>query len=150
MKKIAGILCAMLLLAGCNDKPVEKPDNLIPEDKMVDIIYDLSLLDAIRLSDPVSIVERKINPSTYIYEKYKIDSLQFAQSNRYYASDIDGYTELYKRVEARLERSKKSVDSLSKIKSTAPQPKLELKDDSIPAKKRPRLKKHNMSEFNKR
>ncbi len=149
MKKIAGLLCAVLLLAGCNDKPVEKPDNLIPEDKMVNILYDLSLLDAIRLSDPISIIERKINPSTYIYKKYKIDSLQFAQSNRYYASDIDGYAELYKRVEMRLERDKKSIDSLSKIKSAAPQPKIELKDDSIPVKKRPKLKKRNISDFNR-
>jgi uncharacterized protein DUF4296 len=149
MKKLAGLLFAMLLLVSCNDKPVEKPKNLIPEDKMVDIIYDLSLLEAIRISDPISIAQRKINPSTYIYKKYKVDSLQFAKSDRYYASDIDGYAKIYKRVETRLERNKKSVDSLSKIKSPVSQPELELqKDDSVPVIKKPRLKRQNASKFN--
>ena len=36
----------ILFLAACSKPAVEKPDNLIEEGKMVDIMYDLSLLEA--------------------------------------------------------------------------------------------------------
>ena len=32
-----------------------------------------------------------VSPVTYIYEKHQIDSLQFAESNEYYAYDIKDY-----------------------------------------------------------
>ncbi|AWI24820.1 DUF4296 domain-containing protein [Flavobacterium pallidum] len=140
MKNIV-ILLSALLLAGCSDKSAEKPDNLIPKDKMVDIIYDLSLLEAIRLSEPTSIAKRKINPSTYIYKKYKVDSLQFAKSDRYYANDIDGYAKMYEKVEKRLDQDKKIADSLWKIKSKIPQTDLKLSDQDVPLKSPPKRTK---------
>jgi hypothetical protein len=42
-------------------------------------MYDLSILDAIKYQNPASLETYKINPSQYIYKKYKIDSAQFAQ-----------------------------------------------------------------------
>ncbi|AWA29011.1 DUF4296 domain-containing protein [Flavobacterium magnum] len=145
MRKIAFFLSA-LFLAGCTGKSVEKPDNLIPKDKMVDIIYDLSLLEAIRLSEPTSISERKINPSTYIYEKYKVDSLQFARSDRYYANDIDGYAKMYEKVASRLESEQKKSDSIWKAELSKPHPKLKLDEGkseliSPPKRTKPAVKR---------
>ena len=34
------------LFFSCNEKVVEKPENLIPEAKMASILYDISLLNA--------------------------------------------------------------------------------------------------------
>jgi hypothetical protein len=58
---------------------------------MIDVMYDLSILDAIKYQNPASLETYKINPSQYIYKKYKIDSAQFAQSNIYYASNYKDY-----------------------------------------------------------
>ena len=127
-KSIILFLCALSLL-GCNNSVVEKPDNLIDKDEMVDIIYDLSLLEGIRSSNYNSLKERGINPAKYVYKKYNIDSLQFAKSDRYYASDIEVYAKIYEKVTARLENEKKLVDSLAKV-NPDPIKKMKPKKDS--------------------
>jgi len=114
MKTILILFISTILLTSCNSGAIEKPDNLIKEDQMVDIIYDLSLLEAIRLDNPASLEQRKINPSAYIYKKYKIDSLQFAKSDQYYASDIKKYAGIYDRVTKKLDNDKTAADALLK------------------------------------
>jgi hypothetical protein len=73
------------------------------KDKMIDVMYDLSILDAIKYQNPASLETYKINPSQYIYKKYKIDSAQFAQSNIYYASNYKDYKEMYDEVIKRID-----------------------------------------------
>ncbi|RZJ69144.1 DUF4296 domain-containing protein [Flavobacterium sp.] len=118
MKKLFAIFGVCLLFA-CSQSSVEKPDKLIEEDKMVDIFYDLSLLEAIKAHNP-GVIQNAVEPNKYIYKKYKIDSLQFAQSNRYYATDIKRYKRMYGRVNRRLERDKKTQDSLANKKLPTP------------------------------
>lgn len=110
MRKIIAITFVYLLSA-CGGSGVEKPNKLIDEDTMVDIFYDLALLEAIKAHNP-GVIQNAKSPNKYIYEKYKIDSLQFAQSNRYYATDIERYKKMYSRVGKRLERKSKEMDSL--------------------------------------
>jgi len=102
----------IVFLAACAKPAVEKPDNLIDEGKMVDIMYDLSLLESIKSQKPISFETNHINPSTYIYKKYKIDSLQFAKSSQYYATDLEKYKAMYDKVAKRIEAKKFSVDSI--------------------------------------
>jgi hypothetical protein len=70
---------------------------LIAEDKMIDVMYDLSILDAIKYQNPASLETYKINPSQYIYKSIKLTA-QFAQSNIYYASNYTDYKEMYDEV----------------------------------------------------
>ena len=126
MKKSLYLVLPLLLIFSCNKNAVEKPDNLIDEDKMVDIIYDLALLEAIRTTDPVSLDEKNIVANEYIYTKFKIDSLQFVKSNHYYASDVHNYVKLYERVAKRLENNKAELDTLAaraRKTQTIPMPK---------------------------
>ena len=113
MKKIAVFLSIFFLIA-CNESAVKKPDRLISEDKMVDILYDLAVLDAMRTQKPLALSERNIVVEGYIYKKYNIDSLEFAQSNRYYASDIKSYKKMYERVGKRLQNNIVKIDPSSK------------------------------------
>lgn len=144
MKKTILVFIVFFATLSCNNSAIEKPDNLISEDVMVDIIYDLSLLEGIRSTNYNTFKERGINPSKYIYTKYKIDSLQFVKSDRYYASDIELYAKIYDEVSKRIEDRKKAVDSLAK-KNPKPVEKInsQSKADSILAKKREMLKKLN-------
>ena len=113
MKKYFLLLIAVSLLTSCQNNTVEKPDNLIPEDQMVDIIYDLSILQAMRNSNQDVLDSNRVNPNTYIYKKYKIDSLQFAKSNQYYAAkSIKKYDQLYQSVNDRILQNKAAVDTL--------------------------------------
>ena len=111
MRKIFFSIGLMILLASCNTAAVPKPEKLIDEDKMIDIFYDLSLLEAVKSQNPYAPKNQSINPKEFIYKKYKIDSLQFAQSNQYYVSQVDNYKKMYEKVGQKLEKAKKKADS---------------------------------------
>lgn len=113
MRKIAIFFVLITAFFSCQKTVINKPDNLISEDEMVDILYDISLLEAIKVSNPASLDERKINVNSYIYKKYKIDSIQFAKSDKYYASDVEKYSKLYEKVSNRMEDAKNAADSLA-------------------------------------
>lgn len=134
MKKCFLFLALFSILASCQKDTVEKPDNLIEKDKMVVIIYDISVLQAIRNSNQSVLDSNFVDPSTYVYKKYKIDSLQFAKSNQYYAAnDIKAYGELYDRVNERLLSDKTKADTL--IKTTADK-KIKEKPKNVEFKKK--------------
>ncbi|RAR50384.1 DUF4296 domain-containing protein [Flavobacterium lacus] len=116
MKKIVLLTVFSILFLSCKDNGVKKPSKLIKEDKMIDIIYDISMLDAINSVNPGALGDNNINSRTYIYKKYAIDSLQFAENSAYYASDLKKYKKMYEAVENRLDENKKIADSLLKMK----------------------------------
>ncbi len=113
MKNIIFILGVALIFASCKNEVMTKPKNLIEQDKMVAIIYDLAILEAMR-SQPQQPGETNnvVNPKTYVFKKYRIDSLQFAESNHYYASDIGNYKKMYDEVKTRIETQQKQIDAL--------------------------------------
>ena len=116
MRKIITFLTIVTLFVSCKEEVVNKPERLIEKDVMVDIMYDLSILEAIRNQNPASLDTFKINSRDYIFKKYKIDSAQFAKSNVYYASDYNEYKSMFEQIRKRLEANTKSVDSLIKLK----------------------------------
>ena len=117
MKKIIILLAIVFVFAGCKDEVVKKPNRLIAKETMVNIMYDLSVLDAIKYQNPASLDTFKIDPPQYIYKKYKIDSIQFAQSNSYYASNYNEYSNLVDQINARLTKNKATVNALIKAEA---------------------------------
>lgn len=107
------LLVFSIVVISCSSE-IKKPDNLIAQDKMLDIFYDLAVMDAIKSHNPLSLETFGIQPDQYIYKKYDIDSLQFATSNTYYASDIQQYKTMYAQVNDRLKSEKSEVDKLLK------------------------------------
>ena len=110
MKKIL-VFIAILSMWSCGDSAVKKPEKLIDEQTMTAIIYDLSVLDGMKARNPAL---TNSTSSAYIYKKYNIDSLQFAQNSQYYSADIDQYKKIYENVSERLLLEKKVADSLAK------------------------------------
>jgi hypothetical protein len=115
MKKLSTLSFCFALFVSCQNAPIEKPDNLIDQDKMVDIMFDISILEAMKSQTTLVLETNKINSNTYIYKKYNIDSLQFANSDKYYASDVEKYKAIFdavnKRIEDQIEASKKENTS---------------------------------------
>ena len=95
------ILVTMLLIFSCNSNTVEKPSNLIEEDEMIAILYDISLLEAVKNQNISGGITVKY-ANEFIFRKYKIDSIQFVKSNTYYASDIEEYKKMFEKVKTRL------------------------------------------------
>lgn len=105
-----------ILVVSCQGiKPLDKPHNLIPMDRMEVIIYDMTIINSARGYNPQLFVQTGVKPESHIFEKYKIDSLQYAASTVYYSADVDGYKKLIERVRTRVEKEFKVTDSLAKI-----------------------------------
>ena len=111
MKNILSIILLFLLSISCNSNAVKKPENLIEREKMVDIIYDLSILEAAKSQKPIVLEQYQIKSNTYIYKKYQIDSLQFANSVKFYATDLEKYYGIYDSVNKRIERNLKRIST---------------------------------------
>lgn len=116
IKKVLPFLFFLAILMSCNKEIIEKPDNLIGKDEMVDIMYDLSLLTAMKIKIYSLPDAESINKNEYVFKKYKIDSLQFVKSNSYYASDTKEYAKMIGQVKTRLDKEKTSTAALVKIK----------------------------------
>ncbi|MFI1772981.1 DUF4296 domain-containing protein [Thalassobellus citreus] len=103
----------LLLATACYEfKKPDKPKNLISKDKMVDILIDVKLLASANNRNRKTLIDSGINRNTYIFKKYKIDSLQFALSNDYYAFNIKEYEAIYAKVKDSLEALKKIYGDL--------------------------------------
>lgn len=113
MKKYCWSL-SILLLLGCSENLLEKPDNLIPEDKMVEVLKDLAIVNAAKSTNISVLQDNGIEPMAYIYEKHGIDSTQFVESDRYYASLPVKYEQIYIKVESKLEKETKKIEEAKK------------------------------------
>ena len=114
MKKGVLFFILISLIFSCKEEFVKKPENLIEKDIMVDVMYDLALLEAIKYQSTNELETHKINPDEYIYKKYKIDNDQFVQSNMYYASDYKEYKKMYDQINSRLVKNKSLLEEAIK------------------------------------
>ena len=103
----------ILTLWSCQDvKRPEIPQNLIPEDQMVEVLTEAYLINAARSFDNRTIIENKIKLDSFFYKKFNIDSLQFVESDAYYTSNLSTYKRLFTKVEERMALLKVESDSL--------------------------------------
>ena len=97
--KHLSFLILLLLLSSCYKvKKPNKPENLISEDNMVNILVDMAIMSSAKGVNKSNIEKNGIIPDAYIYKKNNIDSTTFANSNAYYAFDIKKYDAIYLRV----------------------------------------------------
>ena len=125
MKKLFAIILLVTAI-GCQhvEKP-ERPADLIDKEVMVDILMDVYLNNAAKSVNNKVIRQKGMKLDSFIYKKYRIDSLQFAKSHAYYNSDLDTYEAIFLEIEERLALLKAKSDSLN------PGNKFRQKQDSI-------------------
>lgn len=103
MKQVLFLFVSIFVFS-CSKNPVPKPDNLLDEEVMVNIIYDISILQATDGSMSYKLTDHNIKMDQYIFEKYKIDSITYRENQRYYAADARKYKKIYKKVIERFEK----------------------------------------------
>ena len=111
-------LMATILFISCNEKLLEKPDNLIERDKMVELLKELAVVNAAKTTNISVLRENNIEPMAYVFNKYDIDSIQFVESDKYYASFPIEYEKIYKEVEAALEKEQTALKEAKAIKDS--------------------------------
>lgn len=115
--KAAFILFFLVLFISCKEDNAKEPKRLIDKETMVNIMYDLSLIEAFKYQSVTASDSIKVIPSEFILKKYKVDSLQFAQNNVYYATDFKEYKKMVDTVSKRFETKKKELEALVKAQS---------------------------------
>lgn len=124
MHKWLALFSILLLFSSCGEKkeesvlpPVEKPADLIPEDKMIQVLADVHMLEAATsfraprgmTHQPFSITaegqaplpvptDQKTLPYYDIFAKYGYTRDQFERSNKWYMQDAEGYSAMYDQV----------------------------------------------------
>ncbi|HKK44058.1 MAG TPA: DUF4296 domain-containing protein [Balneolaceae bacterium] len=110
MTKYLGIVgLLLLLLAGCSESP-EKPDNLIPQKKYVDLMVELQLVRS--YADNTQTDSTTIDSLTQvIFKKYKVSAQQFRTSHDYYQHFPKKQKERVEQAIEELKMDQVSVDS---------------------------------------
>ena len=125
MKKISLLL---IFLSSCTSNTIfKKPEDIIPKDTMSLLIQDMMIASSAKFIKNTN-KQKKINYMSFVYDKYKIDSVRFQNSNFYYISKIDLYEEIITDAKVKLENKKKfftklkatqdSINKLKKIRDT--------------------------------
>lgn len=126
MKKFALLFAVLFIALACSrDNVAEKPENLIEQDQMVDMLYDLTLLQA--SFSVVDVQNKAIDGQKFLKDKYGIDSLTFAKNNKYYAAQPEKYQKMQKQVVERIDAEKKKLE----VKK-APAPQEKQKENNLP------------------
>ena len=111
MKKIA-VLWSAILVISCGNIKAKKPANLISEDRMVEVLYDVIIINTAKGVNKQLLQNNINNPLNYIYRSHGIDSLQFAESNAYYTINTDKYKSIYDKVEMKLKAEKSQYEAI--------------------------------------
>ncbi|MEZ4874325.1 MAG: DUF4296 domain-containing protein [Flavobacteriaceae bacterium] len=110
--RILVFLCCMICWVGCQEvsRP-PKPDNLIGKEKMIDILTDAYTGNAAKSINNRTLRQEGISLDSLVFNKYQIDSAQFANSNAYYSMQMNEYIDILTQVNNRLKAQKALVDT---------------------------------------
>jgi len=114
---------------------MEKPENLIARDKMVTILKDLAVVNAAKTTNVGLMRENNVKPMDYIFKKHGIDSVQFVESDKYYASLPVQYESIYREVESRLEKEQNILKKAKEVRDSLKLLETERKREMDNAKK---------------
>ncbi len=131
MRHTLTFFVGLMLMVSCAEKVVEEPENLIPKEKMTEILHDLAILNAAKSGARSKFRGSGIDVMDFIYKKYTIDSTQFAESDLYYASIPLEYQSIYESVEARLKERKDTLEMIEKRRNDSVRKANLAKKDSI-------------------
>ncbi|MBC7524092.1 MAG: DUF4296 domain-containing protein [Flavobacterium sp.] len=109
MKKIILILLAIITITACKKEVIKPPKNLLEKEVLVNIIYDLSLLEAAK-TQSMGVQYSYPKASEFIKSKYKIDSITFADNIQYYSQDAKEFKKIYITVKERLDNKTKELN----------------------------------------
>lgn len=115
MKRIFNLLVLGLLLVGCAPEKPQAPSDLLPKDKMVEVLIDLYKAEATVSTQHLPKDEAMNAYSKLeggVYTKNEIDSATFNKSYAYYLKeDVQGAAAIQKEVVEKLKTIKEELTS---------------------------------------
>lgn len=112
MKKIVIIAVALIMMSCDRTEKPPVPDNLLSKDQMVEVLYDVYILNAAKGASKIVLEKNGIFPEDYVFKKHNIDSLQFAESNAYYGFYVDEYESIMGKLEEKIDANREKYQVL--------------------------------------
>jgi len=135
MNKFFYIIILSAFFGACTSNTIlKKPKNLIPKEEMVDLLTDIFIANG-AMSVKNTNLQRNVNYFPFVFEKHKIDTTRFKESNYYYTSRIDDYDEILGKVDKRLKALKHQYENELKIRDSIKRTKRDSLKKSAPHKK---------------
>ena len=91
------------------------PDDLIPPQKMSQILADIILMKNIKRNNSFIKDKKGLLVPKYLYDKYGIDSLELASSQSYYAKNPKKYLPIFKLVQTQLKKLNDSIQETMRM-----------------------------------
>lgn len=129
--RVLHYLVFVLILCSCHKNAYEVPSDLISDDKMVEILSDFMILNSTQGANKKILQDKLISPLDYVFKKHNIDSIQFENSNTYYARNIEQYSLIYQRVKHKLDAAKQRIQRRIEIQNKKADSLRKLKKDSL-------------------
>ncbi len=104
-----GICMLVLILAGCK---VKRPDSVLSESKMENILYDYHLAQAMGDNVPYNENYKKALYIDAVFEKYGTTEAVFDSSMVWYTRNTDILSKVYERVSKRLKSQQETLNNL--------------------------------------
>ncbi|WP_298950815.1 DUF4296 domain-containing protein [uncultured Nonlabens sp.] len=111
MKKITALFLILFILSCSNVEKSVAPDNLFDQDKMAAIITDLYIVEGAISSNRAAFIKKGVQPSSYLFNKYNMDSISFQENLNYYSDRVEEYMLVIKKVQDNLKVLQDSVNS---------------------------------------
>lgn len=99
MKRFLILSFCILSLVSCNSR--NKPDGLLPQDKMVEVLIDIHLTEGLTSAMPVAYDSSKVLYNLLekdVFLKHAVNDSVFTQSLLYYLRDPAEMEQIYSRV----------------------------------------------------
>lgn len=114
MKKYIQIALFLLaiVVAGCEEPIMPKPENLIKEDQMIDMLVDIHLAEATYAKfryDSIMQNNSSVNFYYSVLNKYQVPDSVFEQSYVYYASVPKDFEKMYRKVMNKLSQREQEL-----------------------------------------
>lgn len=124
MKRIVFLLAVLAAAACTKDKTPE-----IPQEQMVDVLYDLTLASSTRSLSSKRDTVQYLVPYKDVLKKHGIDSLRFAKAQLAYQENPDLYAAIYDSVYKRLQKKLEETRALPADKEEEVKtPELKIRD----------------------
>jgi len=102
INKAVLFLILLVLVSSCHEKWIDKPENLIPEKQMVNILVDMQLATSLyQARRNQNIPGDKLTPEVFYYsvlKKYNVADTVFEKSILYYSSYPKDFEKMYAKV----------------------------------------------------
>jgi hypothetical protein len=126
---LSAIIISLSVLACSDVQKREKPENLIPKEKMVEIYTDMIILDALDRTSPRTLQSFEVKISDHITRKFGTDSSTLAQNIEYYNFEFETNADIYNEVLKNIEAKKREIDSIVEIRDSLRKEEIKLKND---------------------